>query len=241
MRACSASTMFSRTDSSATMPLCLRSSGQKPRPSRSASAGSSSFAGLPSTRISPESRASSANSSRASSVRPEPNKPARPEHFAGAQLDVHGLELAAARQVAARRARAARSPACGGACVGASLPPPPARGPPSRPPGRAHRACAQAYSPTNLPLRSTVMRSQISYTWSRKCVTNRIATPLSRNRRISANSACTSSASRLEVGSSRISTRASVATARATVASCCRAAGSAARELRHVELDAEAG
>ena len=85
------------------------------------------------------------------------------------------------------------------------------------------------------------MRSQISYTWSRKCVTNRIATPLSRSRRMSANSACTSSASRLEVGSSRISTRASVDTARATVGELLQGGGQAARELRHVEVDAEAG
>jgi hypothetical protein len=39
MRACSASAMFSRTDSSATMPSVLRSSGHSARPSRIASAG----------------------------------------------------------------------------------------------------------------------------------------------------------------------------------------------------------
>ena len=119
----------------------------------------------------------------------------------------------------------AAPPAAGGACAGASC-----ICASSRPTMAATRprasSFAQAYSPTNRPLRSTVMRSQISYTWSRKCVTNRIATPRSRSRRSSLNNACTSSASRLEVGSSRISTRASVATARATVASCCRAAGS---------------
>ena len=115
MRACSASTMFSRTDRSATMPLCLRSSGQNAEAVlRAHPRDSSSFAGWPSMRISPESRSSSANSRRASSVRPEPSKPARPEHLAGAQFDVHGLELAAARQVARGEHRRCAPPSAGG-------------------------------------------------------------------------------------------------------------------------------
>src|SRR5699024_5809742 len=49
---------------------------------------------------------------------------------------------------------------------------------------------------------------------SRKCETNRIATPSSRSARITVNRFSTSLASRLEVGSSRISTLESVTVAR---------------------------
>ena len=67
------------------------------------------------------------------------------------------------------------------------------------------------------------MRSLISYTWSRKCETNRIATPRSRRSRTTPNSRATSSASRLDVGSSRMSTRASTTIAREIATSCCTA------------------
>ncbi len=90
-------------------------------------------------------------------------------------------------------------------------------------------SAAVGYSPTRRPLRSTVIRSEISYTWSRKCETNRIAVPPSRRRRITRNSSATSSASRLDVGSSRISTRALTAVARAMATSCWMAIGCAPR------------
>ena len=90
-------------------------------------------------------------------------------------------------------------------------------------------SAAVGYSPTRRPLRSTVIRSEISYTWSRKCDTNRIAVPPSRSRRITRNSSATSSASRLDVGSSRISTRAETAVARAMATSCWTAIGWAPR------------
>ena len=80
---------------------------------------------------------------------------------------------------------------------------------------------AVRYSPTYRPLRRTVMRSLIAYTWSRKCETNRIATPWSRSRRMTANSCSTSVASRLDVGSSRMSTLESVTIARLIATSCC--------------------
>ena len=115
----------------------------------------------------------------------------------------------------------------------------------SRPSGRSRSASAAAdrpsifctrsirsssdvrYSPTSRPLRSTVMRSQISYTWSRKCETNRIATPRVLSSRMTRNSSATSSKSRLEVGSSSTSTLTSVEMARAMATSCCTASGCA--------------
>ena len=67
------------------------------------------------------------------------------------------------------------------------------------------------------------MRSLIAYTWSRKWETNRMATPRSRRARTTSNSRATSSASRLDVGSSRMSTRASTTIAREIATSCCTA------------------
>ncbi len=76
------------------------------------------------------------------------------------------------------------------------------------------------YSPTRRPLRSTVIRSVSEKTWSRKCETNRMATPSSRSARTTRNSWSTSSVSRLEVGSSSTSTRAEMSTARAIATIC---------------------
>ena len=80
-----------------------------------------------------------------------------------------------------------------------------------------------AYSPTSWPSRSTVIRSQTSYTWSKKWVTKRMPTPLARRSRISRKSLATSCSSREEVGSSRISTLQSMSTARAMATICCTA------------------
>ena len=119
---------------------------------------------------------------------------------------------------AALRRRCPRSPRAGRARGRAS---PRSAGPGPAPPSDTR--------PTRRPLRSTVIRSEISYTWSRKCDTNRIAAPPSRSRRITRNSSATSSASRLDVGSSRISTRAETAVARAMATSCWTAIGWAPR------------
>ncbi len=78
-------------------------------------------------------------------------------------------------------------------------------------------------SPTSLPLRSTVRRSLIAKTWSRKWETKRMATPSSRRRRITRKRPSTSSASRLEVGSSRFRSFASSTVARLIATSCCSA------------------
>ena len=79
---------------------------------------------------------------------------------------------------------------------------------------------AVRYSPTRRPLRSTVMRSAMRYTWSRKWVMNTTATPDARTRSTTSKSSSTSRVSRLDVGSSRISTWASISMARAIETSC---------------------
>jgi hypothetical protein len=97
----------------------------------------------------------------------------------------------------------------------------------SRPSIAAINACgprsAARHSPIQLPLRSTVMRSDTAYIWLRKCVTKTIASPWLRRRRSTSNSFSTSSSSRLEVGSSRISTFDDTPSARAMATSCCTA------------------
>ena len=67
------------------------------------------------------------------------------------------------------------------------------------------------------------MRSLIAYTWSRKCETNRIATPWSRRPRNTVKRFSTSTESRLDVGSSRMRTLASITMARLMATSCCMA------------------
>ena len=99
---------------------------------------------------------------------------------------------------------------------------------------------AVRYSPTSAPLRSTVMRSLIAYTWSRKCETNRIATPRSRRARTTSNSRATSSASRLDVGSSRMSTRASTTIAREIATSCCTASECDGQRRLRVDVEVDA-
>ena len=96
-RACSASTMLSRTVRSPMRPSPLRSSEQKAMRSAMAVSGLRSFTGRPSISTVPESARSAPNSSRASSVRPDPSKPGEADHLPG----VHG------------RGRPERSPRCG--------------------------------------------------------------------------------------------------------------------------------
>ena len=88
-----------------------------------------------------------------------------------------GARRAVGAGAAARRRRRARS----------------ARARPSRVISAAGGSSAVRYSPTRSPLRSTVMRSEIAYIWSRKWVTNRIAMPSPRSRRSTANRRSTSS------------------------------------------------
>ena len=78
-------------------------------------------------------------------------------------------------------------------------------------------------SAISLPLRSTVIRSEIAKTWSMKCDTNRIATPLSRRLRITRNNCSTSPGSSEEVGSSSTRIRQSKDAALQIATSCCTA------------------
>ena len=131
--------------------------------------------------------ASRPNSRRASSVRPEPSSPARPDDLAGAHAA--GRSAASGRpgpgpRPAAAPARRRRRRARGAAPPTA----PPARAPPWRRSAPAGPARPPRHSPTQLPLRSTVMRSDTAYTWFRKCVTNTIAMPSPRRRRSTSNS-----------------------------------------------------
>ena len=87
------------------------------------------------------------------------------------------------------------------------------------------------YSPTSMPFRSTVIRSQTAYTCSRKCVTNTIATPFSFSCRIRTNSFSTSWSSREDVGSSKISTLQSISTALAIAIICWSASEYSSRFL----------
>jgi hypothetical protein len=90
---------------------------------------------------------------------------------------------------------------------------------------RSRGSSAVKASVTNAPLRNTVMRSLMRYTWSMKCVTNSTAIPSARSRSRMSNRSSTSDSSRLEVGSSRMSTFASASSARAIATSCCTAIG----------------
>ena len=82
---------------------------------------------------------------------------------------------------------------------------------------------ATGYSPTRVPLRSTVIRSHTAYTCSRKWVTNTMPTPCSFSWSIILKSFSTSLSSREEVGSSRIRALQSMSTARAMAIICWRA------------------
>ncbi len=98
---------------------------------------------------------------------------------------------------------------------------------------------AVRYSPTRRPLRSTVMRSAMRYTWSRKWVMNTTATPDARTRSTTSNSSSTSRVSRLDVGSSRISTWASISIARAIDTSCWTAIECDSSGERRVDVEVQ--
>ena len=85
------------------------------------------------------------------------------------------------------------------------------------------RFAFMSYAPINSPFRKTVIRSQTSYTCSRKCVMKMMPTPRALSSRISEKSFSTSRSSSEEVGSSRISTLHSISIARAMATICCTA------------------
>ena len=164
-RACSASTMLSRTVRSPMRPSPLRSSEEKAMRSAMAASGLRSFTGRPSISTVPESARSAPNSSRASSVRPDPSSPASPIDLArcapcrsaGAIAPVRPRP-AAARKGRRRRGRRRRLPASRSRS---------SRTASSWPTILRHhlqprRATAISYSPTSRPLRRIVVRSEIS-------------------------------------------------------------------------------
>ena len=77
--------------------------------------------------------------------------------------------------------------------------------------------------PASAPSRSTVTRSQICITSSRRWVTNTTAMPRPFSPRTIANSRCTSLSDRAEVGSSMTTSFASIDSARAISTICCSA------------------
>ncbi len=212
-RACSASTMFSRTVRSPTMPSPLRSSEQNAMPRAMASTGLRSRAGRPSTATVPVSAWSAPKSSRASSVRPEPSRPARPTTSPGYTVRSAGA-IAPVRPspVAARAGVSGRSATSVG--------------------GWRSRSARTASSwPTILATISSrgscgdrVLADELAVAQDRHAVGDRVdlveevgdeqhRDAARRAGRGSPGTArCTSSASRLEVGSSRISTAASRST-----------------------------
>ncbi len=177
----------------------------------------------PSTVSVPLSEWSAPKSSRASSVRPDPSRPASPTTSPWRISSENGatapfLDSPSAWRNTGAAARSDRS------CADSS---------------RSSRTSSSLpiilvtsstgvmsevrYSPTSFPLRSTVIRSAIAKTWSMKCDTNRIAIPSSRSDRSTLSSCSTSPASRLDVGSSSTSTRADTSSARAIATICCTA------------------
>ncbi|MCY1541372.1 hypothetical protein D9M68_770570 [compost metagenome] len=213
--------MFSRTDSSATMPSVLRSSGHSARPSRIASAGFEKLTERPSIFSTPRSGDSRPNSRRASSVRPAPSRPAMPTTSPARTRRSVACNCPAWPNPSDCRSAGAASSNAGSAAGRADC------AANSRPSIAAISACgprsAAFHSPTQLPLRSTVMRSDTAYIWFRKCVTKTMARPSPRSRRSTSNSFSTSSSSRLDVGSSRISTFDDTPSARAIATICCTA------------------
>jgi len=141
-----------------------------------------------------------------------------------------GLSWAAPRDVLRRQNRGWRPPSPDGACARNR-----ARRFRELAPdhGRHQRAgessFAQGYSPTNFPLRSTVMRSQISYTWSRKVrdeqYRDRPCRAIGGSGPNSASTSVPRPGSRVGSSENQHGARRSTRAARPRPASCCRAAG----------------
>ncbi len=223
--ACRASSMLSATVRSSITPSARRFSLENAILLSIACRGVRNRCFFARTSSSPPSAESAPNSSRASSVRPEPSSPATPmtspsnTSRSTASRDPLRLRpnafstgVPASLTSVAATSRSMRSSVSS-----------------SRPiiirTSSISVTSLVIRSPTRAPLRSTVMRSLISKIWSRKCETKTIATPWSRSVRITSKSLATSSPSRLEVGSSRIRTLQSTSTARAMATSCCTAIG----------------
>ena len=133
------------------------------------------------------------------SVRPEPSRPAMPTTSPRVDVEVERVDARLAAEPGGAQERGAAPRSVGVLrLVSRGRRGRRARGRSSSTPARAGAARPARYSPTRRPLRSTVMRSAIWYTWSRKWVTNSIATPASRSRRPRRTARSTSS--RVEAG-----------------------------------------
>ncbi len=161
------------------MPSCLRSSGHMPRPWRIACAG----------RVESHRLAVDAQLAAVAAVQAE--QQARQLGAPRAEQAADADDLAAAQRSRStgfswpRRPKPrASSTRCAGRRRG-RVSSRPAAALSSRPTiaviSAAGGSSAARYSPTRSPLRSTVMRSEIAYIWSRKWVTNRIAMPSPRS------------------------------------------------------------
>ena len=189
--------MFSRTVRSGMMPCVLRSSGQEAEALRGSRVrGELSVVGCAVDRQLAAVGAVDAEQQPRHLRAAGAEQPGEADDLALADVEVERLDRALAARARGRcsdRAcdrRRAASPAAG-VLVCRLLRTPPARGPSSCAIELQSRgSSAASYSPTSLPLRSTVMRSVTAYTWSRKCVTNTMPRPCSRSRRITSNSRC---------------------------------------------------
>ncbi|MNT48616.1 hypothetical protein D3C72_1854060 [compost metagenome] len=162
VRACKANIMFSRTDSDKIAPSCLRSSEQKPISWAIASRGTLNWRIFPCMTMLPESALSAPNSKRASSVRPEPSKPARPSNSPwrmwksmGSRAPLRPSPCASSTvgPKLAAPASCARSSVC--SCVSAATPI-------ILLTSARRDSSLHAYSPSRSPLRMTVIRSEMA-------------------------------------------------------------------------------
>ena len=161
--ACSARMMFSRTVSSSTSPSVRRFSGQNATPCAVAARGLRIETGLPSIVISPASARSAPNSRRASSVRPEPSRPASPTtsprcsaRSNGAIAPLRPTALASSTGVvASSESSAVRGFFSSASSVLSSRPS-------ILETSSTRLSSVVVHSPTSRPLRRTVIRSEIS-------------------------------------------------------------------------------
>ena len=183
-------------------------------------------------RTTPASRWSIPNSTRATSVRPAPTRPAIPTISPARTENPMSRELADARQAARPRAGRRRSPSRPWGTASPS-------GPTMWRIRSAVVSSLVGVVMTCRPSRNTVAVSHRSNTSPRRWLTNRIATPRSRRPRTIVNSRSTSCADSDAVGSSRIRTLASTDSALAISISCWSAIDRPRTERPDVEPDVE--
>jgi hypothetical protein len=152
--------MFSRTVSSSTRPSVRRFSEQNAMSWAIAAVGLRMPDGAPSTSSWPWSARSAPNSSRASSVRPEPSSPASPTTSPAWMVRLNGaiapLRPTSSAWSSGRSAAAGARLVCSSSCSRTSSSLPIIFSTSS-----SWGSSGVRYSPTSFPLRSTVIRSEI--------------------------------------------------------------------------------